>query len=310
MTFITMRNMSQDYIDLIDLIHRTGSEASPRGMKTWEIEDVLLELTNPREAMPVKVGRMLSTKICAAETMQWLAGVSDLAQLDDVSRGRFSSFSDDGETLYGAYGPRARRGLLRAASILSDDPDSRRATVSIWGHDEATVTNDLPCTLSWGFRIRDGRLNMSTTMRSWDVFTGLAYDLPAMTRIQSALAWALEVEVGTYKHYAHSLHLYERNLGQFTDMRFGKDELEQPPMLGDDAAEMQPDPESEPWSSITRFDAATRWTMIRTMAENVVEGTVSDDALRVFPAFRWYHDRLKDTARHPNYNADTHYYTP
>ncbi len=300
MRTVRLTNMDLDYLALAETIKTDGAKTSPRGAGTYELEDVLLELANPRIAMPHRVGRKLSTKILAAETMQWLAGVSDLVQLADVSAGKFTSFSDDGETLYGAYGPRASAGLLRAERLLRADPDSRRAVVSIWRTEEADETADLPCTLSWGFRIRNGKLNMSTTMRSWDVFTGLAYDLPAMTRIQSALAWSLGVEVGTYVHYAHSLHLYEADVPKFEVMRYGADSLEQPPMLSDGVA-LDPD---HPALEIT---GSSRMKIMMDLSRAVVEGRITALDLAVFPSFAWYDDRLKETARGGSLSPDGYY---
>ena len=86
MPAISLSSMSDGYIELIEYILEHGKEHAPRGMKTVEVEDMVVRLTDPQEAMPNKVGRKLSFKILAAESMQWLAGVSDLEQLAAASR--------------------------------------------------------------------------------------------------------------------------------------------------------------------------------------------------------------------------------
>lgn len=295
--------METDYLDLVDWLIENGECTSPRGMGTIEIENVALVLTNPRLALPVGIGRRFSSSILAAESMQWLAGVSDLKQLDSVSRGKFSSYADHPDSLYGAYGPRAWAGLEMVVQVLAEDPDSRRAVVSLWSHLESQVTKDLPCTLNWGFRIRDGKLNMTTSMRSNDVYTGVTYDIPAMTRIQSAVAWALGVEVGEYTHVAYSFHLYDRDIPAIDAMRKGTDEHEQPPMLSDflddDLAE----------AGVRRqqiLHPLQRWQYLRdTLALGAVIG--SDNLPR---SFEWYAQHLRGSERHPVYCDRCHYFLP
>jgi thymidylate synthase len=103
--------------------------------------------------------------------------------------------------------------LPRAVERLKLDPDSRQAVVSIWDPlYDMQDTRDLPCTLNFNFRIRNDKLNMSTTMRSNDVWLGAAYDVFMFTQLQCTVANALGVEVGTYTHHAYSFHIYERNV--------------------------------------------------------------------------------------------------
>lgn len=286
-------DMGQDYLDLIDWVTNVGEHTSPRGMGTSEIENVALVLPNPRLALPVGIGRKFSHGILAAETMQWLAGISDLKQLDSVSRGKFSNFADDPNFLYGAYGPRAWLGLESVVRVLGDDPDSRRAVVSLWSHVESEKTNDLPCTVNWGFRIRDGRLNMTTSMRSNDVYTGVTYDVPAMTRIQSAVAWALGVETGTYTHIAYSFHLYDRDAEAVSNMRQGGDAHEQPPLLSDGLPDIPGSP-------------LDRWRYLRdTLAHGAYLG---DESLP--DSFEWYAQRLRGSERHQVFCDSCRYYLP
>lgn len=295
--------MNQGYLDLIDCVLSQGVKQSPRGMGTYEIENATVVLEDPRQAMPQCVGRKLSKKILAAESMQWLAGVSDLEQLASASRQKFKDYSDDGTRLYGAYGPRAYEGLRRAVRLLAEDPDSRQAVVSLWNNIEAEKTKDLPCTLSWAFRIRDGKLNMSTVMRSWDVWTGTTYDLPAMTRIQSAVAWALDVPVGTYVHTAHSLHIYESNMEAASNLVAATTPAKHPPMLGDDLAFEMESMNGVITSEMTPSD---RWELIVDLAENTLRNP--DDWHP--PSFQWFAAELKGLNRNPHFCNDCRYYLP
>jgi thymidylate synthase len=73
-------------------------------------------------------------------------------------------------------------------------------------------TRDLPCTLGFGFRIRGDGLHMSSTMRSQDVWLGLAYDLFMFGQLGWTIANVLGVEFVSITHHVYSLHLYERNM--------------------------------------------------------------------------------------------------
>jgi thymidylate synthase len=120
-----------------------------------------------------------------------------------------------------AYGPRTRAQLLRVVAELTKAPDSRRAVVYV-GRDAALQkayteaeerAGEMPCTCHWQFLLRDGALNMTVYMRSWDAVWGLTYDVPCFVAVQQAVAAALKVPVGRYVHHAGSLHVYERHWG-------------------------------------------------------------------------------------------------
>lgn len=270
-------------------------------MKIREVEDAIIIVDDIKETLPRRIGRGLSYKILAGETMQWMAGVSDLAQLSWASKKRFLNYSDDGTRLYGPYGPRACRGLARAVDVLSKDPDSRQAVVSLWNNDESSTTKDLPCTLSWGFRIRNGKLNMSTVMRSWDAWTGVTYDLPAMTRIQSGVAWALGVETGTYRHTAHSLHVYSRDEEAIANLEVGRDDNGPQPLVSDGIDEWLVEHGRDPVSMTPQ----ERWAFVVACARQAMSG-----AEDLPPFFAWHSKRLVGSDRYPHFCETCRYYLP
>jgi thymidylate synthase len=51
-------------------------------------------------------------------------------------------------------------------------------------------------------------------MRSNDVFLGLPYDVFNFTMLQELMAVELGIELGSYIHFAASLHLYETDVGR------------------------------------------------------------------------------------------------
>ena len=204
-------DMRTGYLELVDWVRSTGREVAPRGYRTWEIEDAVFKLNDPTDALPIGVGRRPKLAIGAAEALLLCSGLASPSLLTEVSP-TFRRFLDGGD-LHGGYGRRIGMQLPRVVERLRQDPDSRQAIVSIWDPlYDMQDSRDVPCTLNFNFRIRNGRLNMSTAMRSNDVWLGAAYDVFMFTQLQCTIAHALGIDVGTYTHHAYSFHIYERNL--------------------------------------------------------------------------------------------------
>jgi len=294
-----VQDLRAQYRELCEDVLMIGDAVEPRGIPTHEITNVALVFHDGPHAatFPTAIGRKVSPAILAAELMQWIAGVSDLRQLQSVSKARFGQFSDTGDQLYGAYGPRAYRGLERVVRILQSDPDSRKATVSIWRGHETIDTKDLPCTINWSFILRDGHLNMTTFMRSNDVFTGVAYDVPAMARIQSAVAWALEVLPGEYTHVVQSLHIYDKDISAVKKLEGNvTGDVPQPPLL-------------YPMDGLSKMVPVDRWVMLRDEWARVA--VRPELQTRQLPAeFEWYAKQLVDHPGYPEFCERCRYYLP
>ena len=211
--YIEIDDMRDGYVELVDWVQKNGEEVSPRGFKTWEIEDASFTLKNPLDSLPLGVGRTPKLAIGAGEALLLCGGITDAYWLTQISP-TFKRFLNGGD-LHGGYGRRVGPQLVPAVKRLLSDTDTRQAIIQIWDplQDQQTK-RDIPCTLGFNFRIRKGKLNMSATMRSNDVFLGAAYDVFMFTQLQATIAKSLDIPMGTYTHHAYSLHLYERNLEQ------------------------------------------------------------------------------------------------
>ncbi len=107
---------------------------------------------------------------------------------------------------------------------LETDKDSRQAIVRFSLPEHQWVGNkDQTCTMHAIFMIRENKLNLTVTMRSNDLTLGLVYDLPwfisLMYRMRSELLPKYpELEIGSYTHYVHSLHIYDRDQDKILKM--------------------------------------------------------------------------------------------
>lgn len=195
----------------LNVLLQHGDVTSPRGMKTREVLNVTLEVSQPWQ-LPLRLdNRGLNQAIGAAEAAQLIGQISVPEKMTMISRA-FAEFMDDG-LFHGAYGPRISGGPAKIVRLLKDDPDSRQAVLTI--HDQhrdlCSGARDIPCTLTLQYFVRHGQLYARTSMRSNDAWLGLPYDLTQFCSLQGAIAAALDLPMGRYTHTVGSLHLYEQH---------------------------------------------------------------------------------------------------
>jgi len=99
-------------------------------------------------------------------------------------------------------------------NLLKREKYTRQATLSIYdGKEHDKYTYDTPCTYAVQFTITDNRLNMCVTMRSNDLWYGFCNDQYQFSKLQEMISDEIKVDVGTYYHFAHNLHIYNNKLG-------------------------------------------------------------------------------------------------
>lgn len=104
-----------------------------------------------------------------------------------------------------------------AKESLRRDKDTRQAILRFSLPEHQWFGNlDQTCTLHGIFMIRENRLNLTINMRSNDLTLGLVYDLPWFISLiykmrQELLDIYPDLEIGSYTHYVHNLHIYDRD---------------------------------------------------------------------------------------------------
>lgn len=209
--YIESNGFSEAYVKLCADLIKYGKKVSPRDMSTQELEGVTLKILNPRTRILSEEIRKISLSFAVGEWLWCLSGKDDL-EIIQYYAPSYSKYSDDGMTLNGAYGPRIKRNITKIIDLLKKDMDTRRAVIPIYAdRDVGLESNDIPCTLSLQFAIRNNKLDMFTTMRSNDIFLGLPYDVFNFTMWQEYIACMLNINIGTYTHNINSIHFYEKN---------------------------------------------------------------------------------------------------
>ena len=110
--------------------------------------------------------------------------------------------------------------LDKVIEMLRRDPNTRQAAISIYdGKEMVRYHSDTPCTYAIQFTVVNNRLNMCVTMRSNDLWYGFCNDQYCFARLQQLVSEETDYELGSYYHFAHNLHLYEKDLGKFVSQR-------------------------------------------------------------------------------------------
>jgi len=165
---------------LLDLMH-SGVRVSPmsagaawRGRENRELigYQTVIPMEHPVVISPA---RKLGYKFMCAEAAWILSGDNRVATIAPYAKA-IKELSDDGRRYFGAYGPKFVDQLSFVVDTLIKDPASRQAVVNIW-REQPRPSKDTPCTLSWQFLIRGGKLHCVATMRSSDIWTGWVYDV-------------------------------------------------------------------------------------------------------------------------------------
>jgi thymidylate synthase len=200
-----------------DIYHRPSYSTATRGKTAIETTNVSFAIRNPIARTPYLAARRANIVFNHAEALWYLSGRDDLDMIAHYAP-RLRGLSEDGKTLTGtAYGPRlfapftpdGRSQFDRVLSLLSDDPDTKRAAMLIMRPDELADPGnpDVACTLALQLMLRAGRLHMTAYMRGNDAMIGLYGDTFAFTFIHEFAARLLGVEVGTYAHHVGSMHI-------------------------------------------------------------------------------------------------------
>ena len=227
-TFNVKKGQCVPFLYIFYYIHKNGRHTVNRkGQGLYEMRNVTLVL-DP-EASTYCLGRYPSQEYLEKELDFYASGSRQLE--DAVKMSKFwSKCSDDGKTINSNYGfllfhDENKHGFTQfghAINCLRNNPDSKKAVMTLYSKEHAYISNDNPCTLIINLYIQGDALNMQVIMRSNDLWYGLPYDLPFFRVVHyTALAMLKRtypnLELGYHIHQALNLHFYEWAFDKFRD---------------------------------------------------------------------------------------------
>ena len=154
-----------------------------------------------------------------AEWEWYLSGDPSIFKLGDIY-GKvppiWSRMADDKGNVNSNYGYQWKRNnqLDYVVDKLKKHKHTRHAAISIYdGKEHDQFATDTPCTYAVQFKNVENRLNMCVTMRSNDLWYGFCNDQYQFSKLLELVCKRTGLDIGTYFHFAHNLHIYSDKLG-------------------------------------------------------------------------------------------------
>lgn len=213
------RNVNFAFDMGMDYLREWGHSADSRnGRVIVAPGPVTTSYARPRERVLWSPTRDCNPFLHLFESLWMIAGREDVDFLSMFTK-NFQQFSDDGQTLNGAYGFRWRHGaegkgpdqIEAIIALISKDPTTRRAVITMWERNDLfnQSSKDIPCNLSIAFSVRRKVLDMTVFNRSNDMIWG-AYGANAvhMSFLHEYVAVRTGLKVGIYHQVSNNFHVY------------------------------------------------------------------------------------------------------
>jgi len=183
---------------------------------TRAVLNVGFYLKDPMENNITEKFRNWSQKYAQYEWQWYLSGNPNAEEIAKKAKIWYSCMDASGNvnSNYGYHWMQNNQ-LDYVVDELKNNPDSRRASISIYNAKERyNFENDTPCTYAVNFSILNNRLNMSVLMRSNDLWFGFCNDQYCFSKLQEEMSKRLELKIGYYYHFSQNLHIYNNFLNR------------------------------------------------------------------------------------------------
>ena len=208
------KTANEAYEYLHDRIIREGVDFAD----TKALFNVGFYITEPLANAITNKERNWKQEYAEAEWQWYLSGDRNIDKLGELYGKvpaiwkRMANEYDEVNSNYGWQWKRQHQ-LDKVITMLRDNPDTRQAAISIYdGKEIHQYNHDTPCTYAIQFTILNGRLDMCVTMRSNDLWYGFCNDQYCFSELQRLVSTQLNIEPGTYYHFAHNMHLYNNKI--------------------------------------------------------------------------------------------------
>ena len=217
-----MINIENDFYNANEAFEYFYKTISKHGIKfadTKALFNIGFTIHKPMLNNIITEKRKWSKEYAEAEWQWYLSGDPNINKLGEIYGkipGIWKRMADNKGNVNSNYGWQWQRDkqLAKVISLLKREKYTRQATISIYdGKEIDKYTNDTPCTYAVQFTIVDNRLNMCVTMRSNDLWYGFCNDQYCFSKLQELVAKEINMDIGSYYHFAHNLHIYNDKLG-------------------------------------------------------------------------------------------------
>lgn len=205
------KNANAAFSYLFNKLNVDGVVYESRFGKVKKIMNIGFKIENPKDNLIIEKYRGWNNKYAEREFKWYLSEERDVRGLAEYAPIWNNMHSGDGivNSNYGWQWNRNNQ-LNEVIKELRKDKQSRRAAISIYdGKEKDQYELDTPCTYAIQFYVIKDKLSMTVMMRSNDLWYGFCNDQYCFSKLQEIVANKLNLEVGTYYHFAVDMHLYE-----------------------------------------------------------------------------------------------------
>lgn len=221
-------NRPSEFRSLDDLLNNTyreiiecGEQVNSKRGSNIEITQFAATLLNPRIRTSMSLDRRL-VKSKFAEFAWYLSKDQDKDFITPYIR-PYSREEQQGNKILGAYGPKIFKSIEgsisqfeRVIEQIVKRNTTKQAYIAISDVEDYKYRDQQfsspPCTIGLHFYVRNEKLNLVVYMRSNDAYLGLPHDLFCFTMLQELISVRTNIALGTYTHYATSMHAYEEDI--------------------------------------------------------------------------------------------------
>ena len=205
--------------EAFEYFYKKISKYGIRFADTRALFNIGFTLHKPEVRMIIDSKRKWSHEYAEAEWEWYLSGDPNIKKLGEIY-GKippiWKRMAHEDGTVNSNYGFQWMRGgqLDYVIKKLKKDMHTRHAAISIYdGKDWRDYENDTPCTYAVQFTNVNNYLNMCVTMRSNDLWYGFCNDQYQFSKLLELVCDKTGLDMGTYYHFAHNLHIYNDKLG-------------------------------------------------------------------------------------------------
>ena len=218
----TMTNIETDFYnanEAFEYFYKTISKYGTDFADTKALFNIGFAIHRPMLNAIVTKKRKWSKEYAEAEWQWYLSGDRNISKIGYIY-GKipeiWKRMADGNGNVNSNYGWQWQRNkqIDKVVDILKNYRETRQATISIYdGKEIKDYSHDTPCTYAIQFTIVHGRLDTCVTMRSNDLWYGFCNDQYCFSKLQELVAKEINMDIGTYYHFAHNLHIYNDKLG-------------------------------------------------------------------------------------------------
>ncbi|MBI2020111.1 hypothetical protein HYS94_01705 [Candidatus Daviesbacteria bacterium] len=206
---LDFQSIDSAYTEILNILDKDGFLNKRRNGEVKECYHLMMCLSNPRHRVIQNSSRKISLSMLVGEFFWILFGRDDL---DFISfyNSKMIEYSDNGKSLFGAYGKRLTSQWSGVIERILSDKLTRQAVLPIIDKSDSTaMTKDFPCNNLLHFWSQDGTsLNLTVYIRSQDMFLGFPYDVFHWTMFLENMAMTCNMRLGKYYHIMQNCHYY------------------------------------------------------------------------------------------------------